>query len=130
VQPLVDDPFSCYQLSYFNGGGGSDKTRAIDVFRGKEPLFLTPTHSLAKEMRARGVKVQTYHSLFFLAEWPERVGQKYVPRIIIWEEVCTVPLKALREFLVWLYRRGVRVICCGGQGQPASIKGEMPHGLL
>ena len=58
-------------------------------------LVFTPTHRLAKEMRARGVQAQTYHSFFLWSgqtEWtPERMGQKFIPRLIIWDEVCTVP---------------------------------------
>ena len=40
--------------------------RAIALFRARDPLILTHTHRLAKEMRFMGVKVQTYHSLFKL----------------------------------------------------------------
>ena len=85
-------------------------------------------------MRARGVQAQTYHSFFRLSgqtEWtPERMGQKFVPRVIIWDEVCTVPRPTLETFLGWLKGRGVQVICCGDQGQPPPIAGEMPHAWL
>jgi hypothetical protein len=85
-------------------------------------------------MRARGVKAQTYHSFFRWSgqtEWsPERMGQKYIPRVIIWDEVCTVPRPILETFLDWLQHRGVQVICCGDQGQPPPITGEMPHDWL
>ncbi|MEW8689131.1 MAG: hypothetical protein AB2556_25195 [Candidatus Thiodiazotropha sp.] len=66
--PRYDDPLTRHQLSYLNGGGGSGKTtRAIELFREKNPLVFTPPHRLAKEMRARGAKAQTYHPL----EWPD-----------------------------------------------------------
>ena len=65
--PSHADPLSRHSLSYLNGGGGSSKTtRAIELFRARKPLCLTPTHRLAKEMRKRGVEAQTYHSFFRL----------------------------------------------------------------
>ncbi|MCG8044996.1 MAG: hypothetical protein N0E48_04885 [Candidatus Thiodiazotropha endolucinida] len=86
--PLYNDPLTRHQLSYLNGGGGSGKTtRAIELFRGKNLLVLTPIHRLAKEMRARGVQAHTYHSFFRWSgqtDWtPERMGQKFIPRVII-----------------------------------------------
>ena len=133
--PSHIDPLSRHQLSYLNGGGGSGKTtRAIELFRQKDPLIFTPTHRLAKEMRTRRVKAQTYHSFFrwsVQTEWtPDRMGQKFIPRVIIWDEVCTVPRLILQTFLDWLDQRGVQVICCGDQGQPPPIVGEMPHDWL
>lgn len=133
--PCFDDKLTRHSLSYLNGGGGSGKTtRAIELFRNRDPIVFTPTHRLAKEMRARGVKAQTYHSFFRWSgqvEWtPERMGQKYIPRVIIWDEVCTVPRPILETFLEWLDHRGVQVICCGDQGQPPPIAGEMPHDWL
>ena len=133
--PRYDDPLTRHQLSYLNGGGGSGKTtRAIELFRERNPLLLTPTHRLAKEMRTRDVKAQTYHSFFRWsgqADWtPDRMGQKYIPRVIIWDEICTVPRPILERFLDWLCQKGVQVICCGDQGQPPPIAGEMPHGWL
>lgn len=94
--PRFGDPLTRYKLSYLNGGGGSGKTtRAIELFRGRNPIVFTPTHRLAKEMRARGVEAQTYHSFFRWngrAGWtPDRMGQKFIPRVVIWDEVCTVP---------------------------------------
>ena len=63
--PRHDDPLTRHQLSYLNGGGGSGKTtRAIELFRTRSPLVFTPTHRLAKEMRAGGVQAQTYQSFF------------------------------------------------------------------
>ena len=130
--PSHADPLTRHALSYLNGGGGSGKTtRANELFRGRKPLVFAPTHRLAKEMRPRGVDAQTYHSFFRWsdqAEWtPDRMGQKFIPRVIIWDEVCTVPRPALETFLDWLDQRGVQVICCGDQGQPPPIAGESPH---
>ena len=127
--PGHDDPLSRHRLSYLSGGGGSGKTtRAIELFRQRDPLDFTPTHRLAKEMRARGVQAQTYHSFFRWScqtEWtPERIGRKLIPLVIIWDEVCTVPRPTLETFLDWLEGRGVQVICCGDQGQPPPITGE------
>ncbi|MEW8689050.1 MAG: AAA family ATPase [Candidatus Thiodiazotropha sp.] len=130
-----EDPLSRHRLSYLNGGGGSGKTtRAIEFFRQKAPLVFTPTHRLAKEMRARGSKAQTYHSFFRWSgqtEWtPERMGQKYIPRVIIWNEVCTVSQPILETFLDCLDGRGVQVVFCDDQGQPPPIAGEMQHDWL
>ncbi|MEW8688319.1 MAG: hypothetical protein AB2556_21110, partial [Candidatus Thiodiazotropha sp.] len=58
------------------------------------------------------------------------MGQKYIPRVIIWDEVCTVPRPILETFLDCLDGRGVQVVCCGDQGQPPPITGEMPHDWL
>ena len=124
--PRHDDPLSRHRLSYLSGGGGSGKTtRAIELFLQR--------NRLAKEMRARGVQAQTYHSFRWSGqtEWtPERMGQKFIPRVIIWDEVCTVPRPTLETFLDWLEGRGVQVICCGDQGQPPPTAGEMPHDWL
>ncbi|MEW8689108.1 MAG: AAA family ATPase [Candidatus Thiodiazotropha sp.] len=113
--PRHDGPLSRHRLSYQNGGGGSGKTmRAIELFRQRNPLVFTLTHRLAKEMRTRGVQAQTYHSFFRWSgqtEWtPERMGQKFIPRVIIWDEVCTVLRPTLEAFLDWLEGRGVQVI--------------------
>ena len=133
--PGHDDPLSRHRLSYLSRGGGSGKTtRAIELFCQRDPLVLIPTNRLAKEMRARGVQAQTYYSFFRWSgqtEWtPERMGRKLIPRVIIWDEVCTVPRPTLETFLDWLEGRGVQVICCGDQGQPPPITGEMPHDWL
>ena len=111
---------------HLNGGGGSGKTmRAIELFRTKKPLLFTPTHRLARDAG---------HSFFRWScqtDWtPERMGQKFKPRVIIWDEVCTVPRPNPETFLDWLEGQGVQVICCGDQGQPPPIAGEMPHDWL
>ncbi|MEW8689188.1 MAG: hypothetical protein AB2556_25480 [Candidatus Thiodiazotropha sp.] len=73
-------------------------------------------------MRARGAKAQTFFRWSGQTEWtPERMGQKYTPRMIIWDEVCTMPRPILETFLDWLNSRGVQVVCCGDQGQPPPI---------
>ena len=133
--PRHDDPLSRHRLSYLSGGGCSGKTtRAIELFRQKDPLVFTPTHRLAKEVRARGAQDQIYHSFYQWngqTEWtPERSRQQFTPRVIIRDEVCTVPRPTLETFLDWLESRGVQVICCGDQGQPPPIAGEMPHDWL
>ena len=96
--------------------------------------MFTPTHRLAKEMHTRGVKAQTYHSFFRWSgqtEWtPERMGQKFIPHVIIRDKICTVNKPILETFLDWLEHRGVQVVCCGDQGQPPQIVGEMPHDWL
>ena len=64
-------------------------------------------------------------------EWsPEKMGQKMVPRVCILDEVCTVPRPTLEIFLDWLEGQGVQVVCCGDQGQPPPIPGEMQHDWL
>ena len=133
--PRHEDPLSRHRLSYLNGGGGSGKiARAIELFRQRDSLVFIPTHRLVKEMRARGVKNQTYHCFFDWSgqtEWtPESMGQKFISRVIIWDEICTVPRHTLEIFFEWLEGRGVQFICCRDQGQPPPITGEMPHGWL
>ncbi|MEW8689336.1 MAG: hypothetical protein AB2556_26230 [Candidatus Thiodiazotropha sp.] len=80
--PRYDDPLTRHQLSYLNGGGDSGKTtRAIELFRQKKKtLVFTPTHRLAKEMRARGAKAQTYHSLFRSSGPQKGWGRSTSPR--------------------------------------------------
>ena len=57
-------------------------------------------------MRARGVKAQNFYSFFRWSgqtEWtPERMGQKFILRLIIWDEVCTMPRLTLETALGWL----------------------------
>jgi len=61
---------------------------------------------------------------------PERMGQKFIPKFIIWDEICTVPQNVLQIFLEWLISKDVQVICCGDQCQPPPIMGQMPHNWL
>ncbi|MEW8689051.1 MAG: hypothetical protein AB2556_24795, partial [Candidatus Thiodiazotropha sp.] len=89
--PRHEDPLSRHRLSYLNGRGGSGETTwVIKLFRQRDPLVFTPTYRLAKEMRERGVWAQTFHSFFRWSgqtEWtPDRMGNKFVPRVIIWDE--------------------------------------------
>ena len=71
--PRHDDPLSKHRLSSFTGAGGSGKTtRAIELFRQRDPLLFIPTHRLAKEMLARGVKALDLSQLLPL-EWSNRV---------------------------------------------------------
>ena len=110
--PRYDDKLTRHHLSYLNGGGGSGKTTiAIELFR-----ELTPTHRLAKEIRGRGVKAQTYHNFFWWSggnDWaPERMGQKVIPRVIIWDEFATVSRQIIETLLDWLESLGVEVILC------------------
>ncbi|BFZ24176.1 hypothetical protein BsWGS_27215 [Bradybaena similaris] len=58
------------------------------------------------------------------------MGEKYIPRVIVWDEVCTVPQYILETFLEWLDGHGVQVVCCGDPGQPAPIAGGMLHDWL
>ena len=87
-----------------------------------------------KEMRARGVQAQTYHSFFRWSgqtDWtPERMGQKFVPRVIIWDEVCTVPCPTLQTFLELARGTGRPGHLLWQSGQPPPITGEMPHDWL
>ena len=116
--PRFDDPLTRYQLSYLNGGGGSGKTtRSIELFRQRDPFVFTPTHRLAKEMRTRAGKAQTYHSFFRWSgqtEWtPEIMGQKLIHSVIIWDEICTMTQPTHETFLDWLEHRGGQAVCCG-----------------
>jgi len=60
----------------------------------------------------------------------EQMGQKFIPYIIIQDEVCTVPWHILETFFDWLESRGVQVICNGDQSQLPPIAGILPHGWL
>ena len=92
---------------------------------------LHPTHRLAKQMRIRGFQAQTYHSFYRWSgktEWTsERMRQEFMPRVIIWDEVCTTPRPTLETFPDWLEGRDVQVICCGRPETAATIAGEMSH---
>ena len=100
IKQTQKGPFSQHRT------GSGKTTRAIELFRQRDPLVFTPTHRLVKEMRTRGVQAKTYHSFFRWSgqtEWtPERMGQKFSPRVIILDEVFTVPRLILETFLDWL----------------------------
>ena len=55
--------------------------------------------------------------------------QKFIPRVIVWDEVCTVHAPT-GNFPHRLKGRGVQVICCSDQGQPPTIAVEMPNDWL
>ena len=54
----------------------------------------------------------------------QRVLKQFEGAQRIWDEVCTVRQPVLERFLVWLDQKGIRVICCGEQGQPPPIAGD------
>ena len=58
------------------------------------------------------------------------MGQKYISRVIIWDEINTVSKPILEVFLDWLDQRGTQVITCGDKGQPGPIQGILPHHYL
>ena len=62
-------------------------------------------------MHTLGVNAQTYHRFFrwnVQNDWtPERMGQKYIPLVVIGVEICTVLRPILKTFLDWLNQRGV-----------------------
>ncbi|CAG8662353.1 8747_t:CDS:1, partial [Paraglomus occultum] len=134
--PSIHDPITRYRNSYLNGGGGSGKTtRGIRVYQSVSMIVFTHTNALAKDFRdKRGVRAQTWHSFFRwngVGEWtPERMGEKKFPRVVIWDEVCTVPKHILEMFIDYLLEQKCQVICCGDDAQPPPFFGEMPHNWL
>ena len=58
------------------------------------------------------------------------MGEKKFPRVIIWDEVCTVPKHILEMFINYLLEHKCQVICCGDDAQPPPFFGEMPHDWL
>ncbi|RHZ51156.1 hypothetical protein Glove_482g26 [Diversispora epigaea] len=134
--PSIHDPITRCRKSYLNGGGGSDKTtRAIRIFKNINMVVFTHTNALAKDFREnRDVKAQTWHSFFRwngVGNWtPEHMGEKKFPRVIIWDEVCTVPKHILEMFINYLLEHKCQVICCGDDAQPPPFFGEMPHDWL
>lgn len=77
---------------------------------------MTPTHRLAKEMRARGVKSQTYHSFFWycgtrrarfleedLAALQVREAQRLLPK-------ASTPVAASEDRSIPLFKAPLRVI--------------------
>jgi hypothetical protein len=92
------------------------------------------THRLAREIKQRGVEACTYHGFFFRYngdKWTsDRMGEKFIPKVIIWDEICTVSLDVLQMFLDWLLRANTKVILCGDHGQPPPFVGASPHDWL
>ncbi|KAL3877909.1 hypothetical protein ACJMK2_035551 [Sinanodonta woodiana] len=132
--PPVSDPVTRYKIVYLSGCGGSGKTtRAIELYKNSNVIVLTPTHRLARELTQRGVKAYTYHSFFRYKGdlWtPERMGDKFIPEIVIWDEICTVSEETLKLFLDWLSKKNTKIILCGDPGQPPPFSGNSPHEWL
>lgn len=126
--PSVTDPISYKKFSYLHGAGGSGKTsRALALF--PDAKVLTPTHRLERKIQRQGYDAQTYHSFFHYNghKWvPEAVK---LPAVVIWDEICTVPLELLREFYEFMKGR-TQVVFIGDPHQPPPIAGEMPHEWL
>ena len=131
--PRYDDPLSRYRLSYLNGGGASarPRERSSSCARGIPSSSLRP---IAWRKKCGPGASRPRLSQLCPLEWQENGRPKgwgrFVPRVIIWDEVYTVPRPTLEIFLDWLEGRGVQVICCGDHGQPPPIAGEMPHEWL
>jgi ATP-dependent exoDNAse (exonuclease V) alpha subunit len=58
------------------------------------------------------------------------MGDKYIPKIIVWDEICTVSLDNLRLFFDWLVTKNTAVVMCGDHGQPPPFVGPSPHEWL
>ena len=102
----------------------------IEHFRGANLIALTPTHRLANDFREKGIPASTYHGFFMFSggAWtPERMGTKIIPDVILWDEICTVPIPILKMFLAWLRTKNTTIICCGDHGQPPPFKSLSPH---
>ncbi|CAG8711089.1 20537_t:CDS:2 [Gigaspora margarita] len=116
-------------------GGSGKTTRAIKIFKNINMVVFTHTNSLAKDFQNdHKVKAQTWHSFFRwngVGEWTsERMGEKKFLRVVIWDEVCTVPKHILEKFINYLLEQKCQVICCGNDAQPPLFFGEMPHSWL
>ena len=129
IWPSVSDPISYKRFSYLYGAGGSGKTtRVLRLF--PRVKVLTPTHRLERELTVQGYDAQTYHSFFRYTgdKWlPEAI--KEIPPVILWDEICTVALPRLKEFVEFLKGKA-QVIFAGDPCQPPPIEGEMPHEWL
>ncbi|KAF0484340.1 hypothetical protein F8M41_023025 [Gigaspora margarita] len=136
IAPTIHDPITRCRKSYLNGGGGSGKTtRAIRIFKDINMIIFTHTNALAKDFQEkRNVKAQTWHSFFRwngVGEWtPEHMGKKKFPRVVIWDEVCTVPKHILEMFINYLLEHKCQVVCCGDDVQPLPFFREMPQNWL
>ncbi len=58
------------------------------------------------------------------------MGEKKFSRVVIWDEVCTVPRHILEKFINYLLEQKCQVICCEDDAQPSPFFGEMPHDWL
>jgi hypothetical protein len=82
---------------------------------------------------SHSVAAQTYHSFFKYSngDWtPLRMGKKYIPKVVIWDEICTVGESKLKPFVEFLLKHNTQLVCCGDQGQPGPIEGDLPHDWL
>ncbi|CAG8803532.1 8441_t:CDS:2, partial [Racocetra persica] len=86
----IHDSITRYRNSYLNRGGGSGKTtQAIKIFKDINIVVFTHTNALAKDFQNN--------------QWtPERMGEKKFLRVVIWDEVCTVPKHILEKFIDYL----------------------------
>ena len=105
--------------------GGSELFHPLNPLTDVEELCVDP---LIFEAREEGGVFYTpgmsnYGPQLPDKDWtPERMGQKFIPRVVIWDEIATVPKHILEPFLDWLVdHMGVQVVCCGDQGQPEPI---------
>ena len=131
THPSIHDPIARHRFVYLNGPGGCGKTtRVIEHFRGANLIALTPTHRLANDFREKGIPASTYHGFFRFSggAWtPERMGTKIIPDVILWDEICTVPIPILKMFLTWLRTKNTTIICCGDHGQTPPFKSLSPQ---
>jgi hypothetical protein len=58
------------------------------------------------------------------------MGEKYIPKYIIWDEIDTVSLEILKPFLDWLLLKNTAVNMCCDHGQPPPFVGQSPHEWL
>lgn len=137
--PSHEDPIARSRVSYLYGGGGSGKSyRVFNLFKGaggtKDLIAFAPIHRLVKQhITDYGRRTCTYNSFFHWAKgpWdPKCMGQTYIPRIIIWDEVCMVDETILRIFTEYLLGKGCQIIFLGDPAQPPPIKGTKPHDWL
>lgn len=60
----------------------------------------------------------------------ERMGEKYIPKIIIWYEVFHGVRVHIKMDFDWLVTQTRDVIMCGDHGQPPRFVGSSPHDWL
>ena len=53
ISQRIAGPLTRHQLCYLNGGGSGKTMRAIEVFRGRDPLVHSLTHRLAKKKKKK-----------------------------------------------------------------------------